>query len=32
LPKFEEDLFKTTDGRWLIPTVWRGATFWTKWR
>jgi len=20
LPKFEEDLFKTTDGRWLIPT------------
>ena len=21
LPKFEEDLFKTTDGRWLIPTA-----------
>lgn len=20
LPKFEEDLFKTTDGRWMIPT------------
>ena len=21
LPKFEDDLFKTTDGRWLIPTA-----------
>ena len=21
LPKFEEDLFRTTDGRWLIPTA-----------
>jgi len=21
LPKFEEDLFKTTDGRYLIPTA-----------
>ena len=21
LPKFEQDLFKTTDGRWLIPTA-----------
>jgi len=21
LPKFAEDLFKTTDGRWLIPTA-----------
>lgn len=21
LPKFEEDLFKTTDGKWLIPTA-----------
>ena len=21
LPKFAEDLFRTTDGRWLIPTA-----------
>ena len=21
LPKFEDDLFQTTDGRWLIPTA-----------